>query len=102
MTVRFINADVMDGLRSLPDESVNCVVTSPPYWGLRDYGVAGQIGLEPTLQEFLTKMVAVFEEVRRVLRKDGVCFVNMGDSYASQPSWGRGGGSTLDGRKQGT
>jgi DNA modification methylase len=86
MTVRIINADVMDGLRSLPDETVQCVVTSPPYWGLRDYGVDGQIGLEPTFQDFIGRLVMVFEEVRRVLRKDGVCFVNMGDSYASTPS----------------
>jgi DNA modification methylase len=101
MTVQIINADVLEGLRGLPDESVHCCVTSPPYWGLRDYGVAGQIGQEPTFGEFLEKMVLVFEEVRRVLRRDGVCFVNMGDSYASQPSFGRGGGSTLGGRKQG-
>lgn len=82
MTVRIINSDVMDGLRSLPDESVQCVVTSPPYWGLRDYGVAGQIGLEPTFPEFIERLVAVFAEVRRALRPDGVCFVNMGDAYA--------------------
>lgn len=58
MSVRIINADVIDGLKSLDDESVHCVVTSPPYWGLRDYGVAGQIGLEPTPQAFLERMVA--------------------------------------------
>ena len=86
MSVKIINADVLDGLKSLPDESVNCVVTSPPYWGLRDYGVAGQIGLESTPQEFVARMVEVFREVRRVLRKDGTCFVNLGDSYAG--SWG--------------
>jgi len=83
VTIRIINSDVMDGLRSLPDDSVQCVVTSPPYWGLRDYGVAGQIGLEPTFPEFIERLVAVFAEVRRVLRPDGVCFVNMGDSYAT-------------------
>lgn len=82
MTVRIINADVIDGLRQLPDESVHCVVTSPPYWGLRDYGVAGQIGLEKTPAEFVSRMVEVFREVRRVLRSDGVCFVNLGDSYS--------------------
>ena len=86
MTVRIINADVMDGLRQLPDDSVHCVVTSPPYWGLRDYGVEGQIGLEPTLDAFLGRLVEVFREVRRVLRPDGTCWVNMGDSYAG--SWG--------------
>jgi DNA modification methylase len=80
-----LTGDALDMLRTLPDESVSCCVTSPPYYGLRDYGVGGQIGLEPTLQEYLAKMSAVFEEVRRVLRKDGTCWVNMGDSYAS--SW---------------
>lgn len=81
MTIRIITADVLDGLRSLPDESVHCVVTSPPYWGLRDYGVAGQIGLELTPQAYVAKMVEVFREVRRVLRSDGTCWVNLGDSY---------------------
>jgi len=83
MTVRIINADVMEGLRQLPDESVHCVVTSPPYWGLRDYGVDGQIGLESDLGGFIAKMVEVFAEVRRVLRKDGALWLNFGDSYAS-------------------
>lgn len=83
MSFRIINADVMDGLRSLADESVQCVVTSPPYWGLRDYGVDGQIGLEATPAEFVARMVEVFREVRRVLRKDGTCWVNLGDSYAA-------------------
>lgn len=86
MTVRIINADVMDGLAQLDDESVHCVVTSPPYWGLRDYGVDGQIGLEATPAEFVARMVEVFREVRRVLRKDGTCWMNLGDSYAG--SWG--------------
>jgi DNA modification methylase len=76
--------DVVDRLRELPDESVQCVVTSPPYWGLRDYGVAGQIGQEPTLGDFIARLVEVFEEVRRVLRVDGTCWVNMGDAYASK------------------
>lgn len=79
---RVIVGDVIDGLRTLPDNSVQCCVTSPPYWGLRDYGVDGQIGLEPTPKDFTDKMVEVFEEVRRVLRPDGTCWVNIGDSYA--------------------
>jgi DNA modification methylase len=83
---RILVGDVFTRLRELPDESVNCVVTSPPYWGLRDYGVAGQIGLEKTPQEFIAKMVNVFREVRRVLRPDGTCWVNMGDSYSAQPN----------------
>lgn len=79
----FYIGDVRDVLRTIPDESVNCVVTSPPYWGLRDYGIPGQIGLERTLQEYVSTMVDVFREVRRVLRADGTCWVNLGDSYAS-------------------
>src|SRR5690606_13788512 len=63
--------DVLDVLRQLPDESVHCCITSPPYWGLRDYGVDGQIGLEATPQEYVERLVAVFREVRRVLRQDG-------------------------------
>jgi DNA modification methylase len=85
VTVRIINADVMEGLAQLADESVHCVVTSPPYYGLRDYGVAGQIGLEPTLDEYLARMVAVFREVRRVLRSDGTLWLNIGDSYCAAP-----------------
>jgi DNA modification methylase len=85
--------DVLAGLRAMPDASVQCVVTSPPYsraveaggeaWGLRDYGVEGQIGLEPTPEEYVERMVGVFREVRRVLRDDGVIWVNLGDSYST-------------------
>ena len=88
---RIIQGDVIDGLRSLPDGCAQTCVTSPPYWGLRDYGVAGQIGLEPTPAEYLAKMVEVFREVRRVLRDDGTAWVNMGDGYA------HGGGSGAQG-----
>lgn len=84
--IRIINADVFDGLAQLADASINCCVTSPPYFGLRDYGMAGQIGLEPTPDEFVAKLVAVFREVRRVLTDDGTCWVNMGDSYAASQS----------------
>lgn len=91
MAVRIINADVLDGLGQLASDSVDCVVTSPPYWGLRDYGVDGQIGLEPTLEEFLAKLTAVFREVRRVLKPSGTCFVNMGDAYCNTDKWGGGG-----------
>src|ERR1700742_3205853 len=65
----------------LPDQSVNCIVTSPPYWGLRDYGVAGQLGVEKTPEEYIQAMVAVFREAKRVLRDDGTLWVNIGDSY---------------------
>lgn len=83
MTYRIMQGDVIERLREMPDESVHCVVTSPPYWGLRDYGVPGQLGLEPTPRIYLEKMVLVFREVRRVLRSDGTCWVNMGDCYGS-------------------
>jgi DNA modification methylase len=84
-TFQVLIGHVLDRLRELPDNSIHCVVTSPPYWGLRDYGVDGQIGLEATPADFVAKMVEVFAEVRRVLRKDGTCFLNMGDSYAASP-----------------
>jgi len=75
--------DALTELRKLPDESVNCCVTSPPYWGLRDYGVPGQLGLEETPEEYVAHMVEVFCEVRRVLRSDGTLWLNLGDSYAA-------------------
>lgn len=88
MTVQIITADVCDGLARLADESVHCCVTSPPYWGLRDYGVEGQIGLEATPEAFVARLVDVFREVRRVLRKDGTLWLNLGDSYANDGKWG--------------
>jgi DNA modification methylase len=75
--------DVRDILPTLDSESVQCVVTSPPYWGLRDYGMDGQIGLEPTPEEYVQTMVEVFREVRRVLRDDGTLWLNMGDCFYS-------------------
>lgn len=75
--------DCIDMMRTLPDQSVQMCVTSPPYFGLRDYGVDGQIGLEQTPAEFIARLVDVFREVRRVLRDDGTAWVNMGDSYAN-------------------
>lgn len=88
MTVRIINGDCIDVLKTLPDQSVHCCVTSPPYWGLRDYGVAGQLGLESTPQKYVEKMVSVFREVRRVLRNKGTLWLNLGDSYANDTKWG--------------
>lgn len=86
MTVTIRHGDCREVLRTLPDESVHCVVTSPPYWGLRNYGVDGQIGLEDTVWSHIEILVEVFREVRRVLRSDGTCWVNYGDAYAG--SWG--------------
>lgn len=80
---RVLVGDVLDRLRELPDKSVQCAVTSPPYWGLRDYGVSGQIGLEPTPDAYVAALVGVFREVKRVLQDDGVLWLNMGDSYAT-------------------
>jgi DNA modification methylase len=78
-----LQGDVLAMLKTLPDESVQCVVTSPPYWGLRDYGVAGQIGREESFAGYLASLVAIFAEVRRVLLNDGTLWLNMGDCYAS-------------------
>ena len=83
---KIYNMDCLKGLKQLPDNSINCCVTSPPYWGLRDYGVEGQIGLEKTPEEYVAKMVEVFQEVKRVLRDDGTLWLNLGDSYMG--SWG--------------
>ena len=73
--------DCIESMRGLPDQSVHTCVTSPPYFGLRDYGHDGQIGLEPTPDAFVAKLVEVFREVRRVLRDDGTMWLNLGDSY---------------------
>lgn len=83
------SGDALEVLKEFPKNSINCCVTSPPYWGLRDYGVGGQMGLEETPEEFVEKMVEVFREVRRVLRDDGTLWLNIGDTYAAS---GRGGG----------
>lgn len=80
--------DCLESLRTLPDQSVHCCVTSPPYFGLRDYGVDGQIGLEDTPDAFVARLVEVFREVRRALRDDGTLWLNLGDSYANDGKWG--------------
>lgn len=90
--------DCRDVLKSMPASSVNCIVTSPPYFGLRDYGVDGQIGLETSPDDFVAEMVAVFRDARRVLRDDGTLWLNLGDSYAGSGRGGYAGDkSTLDG-----
>ncbi len=86
MTIQIQIGDSRQLLKAMPADSVHCVVTSPPYWGLRDYGVDGQIGMEDTPEDFVATMLNLFREVHRVLRPDGTCWVNLGDSYAG--SWG--------------
>lgn len=87
--------DALSVLReSFADQSVQCCVTSPPYWGLRDYGVDGQLGLEKMPDEYVEKMVAIFREVRRVLKDDGTLWLNLGDTYCNSDKWGGGGANT--------
>lgn len=81
--MRIIQGDSLEVLKTLPNESVDCVITSPPYWALRDYGCEGQLGLEPTFQEYIDKLCNIFDEVKRVLKKEGTCWVNIGDTYSS-------------------
>jgi DNA modification methylase len=93
MTIKILNGDCRDVLKTLPDQSVHTCVTSPPYFGLRDYGHSGQMGLEPTPDEFVSELVNVFREVRRVLRDDGTLWLNLGDSYAGSGKGRNGDGS---------
>lgn len=98
---KIIQRNVLDFPWPLEDNSVDCCVTSPPYWGLRDYGVAGQLGLEKTPEEFVARMVQVFEEVKRILKPTGTLWLNLGDSYAHNGAAYGAEKSTLIGRKQG-
>ena len=81
--------DSLQMLKTLPDESVHCCVTSPPYYGLRDYGMDAQIGREDTPEEYIARLTAVFREVWRVLRTDGTLWVNIADSYCGTGSKGQ-------------
>lgn len=93
MTISILCGDSREELDLMPSGSVNCIVTSPPYWGAqRDYGMDGQFGMERTPEEFVVNLVAVFREARRVLRDDGCLWLNIGDSYAAS---GKGGGGKM-------
>lgn len=94
-----LQGDCLEVLATLPANSVHCVVTSPPYYGLRDYGVAGQIGLEQSVGAYVDRLAAVFDQVRRVLRPDGTLWLNLGDSYNG--SGGAGGDYAAGGLKAG-
>lgn len=99
MTGTILIGDCVEHLRALPDGCVHCCVTSPPYWGLRDYGVEGQIGLEPTPEAYCARMVEVFREVWRVLRDDGTLWLNVGDSFAAGGGYSPGAPSNVSGSK---
>lgn len=83
MTVKILRGDNRNTLKTLEDKSIHTVVTSPPYWGLRDYGMDNQLGLEETPEEYVNNLVDVFREIKRVLRDDGTVWLNLGDSYSS-------------------
>ncbi len=100
-TTRILIGDVRDRLRELADESAHCIVTSPPYFNLRDYGMSAQIGLEATPDAYVAELVAVFREARRVLRSDGTLWLNLGDSYASSGGQGRQCGEQFKDRARG-
>jgi len=98
MKHQLIQGDCLEKLQTLQEQSVHCCITSPPYYGLRDYGVAGQVGLEATPDEYVNKLVEIFREVRRVLRDDGTLWMNLGDSYCANATGSQGDGkSTIAG-----
>ena len=81
-SIQILHGDCIEQLSTLPNNSVQTCITSPPYYGLRDYGIEGQIGLESTPDEYITKLVSVFKQVHRILKNDGTLWINIGDSYA--------------------
>ena len=84
--IKILQGDAYDRMREIEDESIDCIVTSPPYWQLRDYGINGQLGLEETVEEYLERLISVFDEAWRVLKDSGTVFVNMGDTYSNTSS----------------
>ena len=78
---KIILSDCLTGIKQMPDSSVDCCISSPPYWGLRDYGVDGQVGNEQDFKEFVKKLIELYSEIQRVLKPTGTCFVNLGDTY---------------------
>ena len=88
-----LNGDALEHLKTFPNECIDCVMTSPPYWPLRDYGVKGQLGLESTFEKYIAKLCNIFDEVKRVLKKTGTCWINLGDTYGGQQGRGEGKGN---------
>ena len=79
---KIFHGDCLEVLTKLQSESIDCIVTSPPYWALRDYGVSGQLGRESTFEEYITKLCDIFDEVKRVLKNKGTCWINISDTYS--------------------
>lgn len=79
-----VQGDALQILKKMPDESIDCVITSPPYWALRDYGVDGQIGLEKTHHAYIENLLSIFDQIKRILKNEGTCWVNIGDTYGAQ------------------
>src|SRR5690349_16879152 len=93
-TYQLLIGDALAQLHTFPDAFFDCCVTSPPYWGLRDYGVKGQLGLETTPAEYVANLVLVFREVRRVVRDDATVWITLGDTFCNSDKWGGGGANT--------
>jgi len=96
-----LHGDALTQLKTLPNDSVDCCMTSPPYWALRNYNVEGQLGLEETPEEYINKLCSIFDEVKRVLKPEGTCWVNLGDTYSSQRWTGKGEGQPINKIKDG-
>ncbi len=96
-----LQGDALTKLKELPDKSINMCMTSPPYWALRDYGIEGQLGLEPTFDLYIKRLCDIFDEVKRVLRDDGTIWVNLGDTYSATRWTGEGKGQPMNKMKDG-
>lgn len=81
--IEILHGDTLEKIKLIKDKSLDCIVTSPPYWQLRDYGVVGQLGLEDTVEEYIKKLLDIFDECWRVLKDTGTVFINMGDTYSN-------------------
>ena len=90
MNREILVGDVLEKIKEIPDKTIDCVITSPPYWSLRDYSVEGQWGLEPDFHQYLAKMGRLMDELRRVLKDTGTCWINLGDTYSGS---GKGAGT---------
>lgn len=100
--IKLLQGNCLDVLPTLEDESIDCCITSPPYWGLRDYGVEGQLGMETTYQEYVDNLLTIFSEVRRVLKPKGTLWLNLGDSYSGSAKGLLADGTQTAGKKQAT